>query len=204
MMEHMIKLISRFSITGIFLLSSVFLASCQKPEPPVLVATPLGADIPIQVASIDFFNDHNPKATKPYIDHLYYPSLSDMLITWGSDMLIPNDANGNLLMTVSLADLREVDIASDDDLKALFTNEQRKLIIADLEAVFSFTHPANNRTASIVVKSSYQNTISDYTTPADSDRIRFFVMSEAIARFDAEFRRQISEISASEGWPVAP
>ncbi len=127
-----------------------------------------------------------------------------MLITWGSDMLIPNDANGNLLMTVSLADLREVDIASDDDLKALFTNEQRKLIIADLEAVFSFTHPTNNRTASIVVKSSYQNTISDYTTPADSDRIRFFVMSEAIARFDAEFRRQISEISASEGWPVAP
>jgi hypothetical protein len=106
-------------------------------------------------------------------------------------------------MTVSRADLRELDIASNDDLKSLFTNEQRKLIVADLEAVFSFTHPVNNRTASIVVKASYQNTIADYTTPADSERIRQFVMSEAIARFDAEFRKQVLDISSGNGWPVA-
>jgi hypothetical protein len=126
-----------------------------------------------------------------------------MLVNWGSETLIPADASGNLLMTVSRADLRELDIASNDDLKSLFTNEQRKLIVADLEAVFSFTHPVNNRTASIVVKASYQNTIADYTTPADSERIRQFVMSEAIARFDAEFRKQVLDISSGNGWPVA-
>ena len=202
-MKHIAKGINRRIIMGILLLSPVLLASCQTPEPPVLVATPLGNNLPLQVASIDFFNDHNPQAVKPYIDHLYYPGLSDMLVNWGSETLIPADANGNLLMTVSRADLRELDIASNDDLKSLFTNEQRKLIVADLEAVFSFTHPVNNRTASIVVKASYQNTIADYTTPADSERIRQFVMSEAIARFDAEFRKQVLDISSGNGWPVA-
>jgi hypothetical protein len=202
-MKHIAKGINRRIIMGIFLLSPVLLASCQTPEPPVLVVTPLGNNLPLQVASIDFFNDHDPQAVKPYIDHLYYPGLSDMLVNWGSETLIPADASGNLLMTVSRADLRELDIASNDDLKSLFTNEHRKLIVADLEAVFSFTHPVNNRTASIVVKASYQNTIADYTTPADSERIRQFVMSEAIARFDAEFRKQVLDISSGNGWPVA-
>ena len=110
-MKHIDKGIYRSIIIGIFLLSPVLFASCQTPEPPVLVATPLGNDLPIQVASIDFFNDHDPQAVKPYIDHLYYPGLSDMLVNWGSETLIPADANGNLLMTVSRADLRELDIA---------------------------------------------------------------------------------------------
>lgn len=202
-MKHIAHISPRLIVMGAVLLVAVFLSSCQTPKPPILAATPLGVSIPIQVASIDFFDDHAPQAVEPYIDHLYYPSLSEMLIGWGTDTLIPNDANGNVLMTISRADLRELDIASNDDLKALFTNEQRKLIVADLEAIFSFTHPVDNRTASIVVKSSYQNTIADYTTPADSDRIRYFVMTEAIAKFDAEFRKQLAGVSASQGWPVS-
>ena len=203
-MTHITQKLIQFITLAMLMIAPLILTSCKTPVPPVLVSTPIGASIPIQVADIDFFNDHDPQAIEPYIDHLYYPTLSDMLMTWGTATLIPSDANGNLLMTIAKADLRELDIDSNDDLKSLFTNEQRKLIIADLEAVFSFTHPVENRTASIVVKSSYQNTIADYTTPAESERIRQFVMTEAIARFDGEFRRQIADISASQDWPVAP
>ena len=203
-MTYITQKLSQFITLALIMVSTLLLTACETPKPPTLVSTPIGASIPIQVANIDFFNDHDPQAVETYTDHLYYPTLADMLMTWGTNTLIPSDANGNLLMTIAKADLRELDIASNDDLKALFTNEQRKLVIADLEAVFSFTHPDENRTASIVVKSSYQNTIADYTTPAESERIRYFVMTEAIARFDEEFRRQITDVSAPQNWPVAP
>jgi len=105
---------------------------------------------------------------------------------------------------VTKADLRELDIASNNDLKSLFTNEQRKLVIADLSASFSFTHPENNQTASLIVNTSYQTTIPDVITPAEADRIRIHVMTEVISRFDAEFRHQIMSIEQPDGWPLVP
>jgi hypothetical protein len=77
-------------------------------------------------------------------------------------------------------------------------------LVADVSASFSFTHPQNFQTASLVVNASYQTTIPDYTTPAEAERIRIHVMTEAISRFDAEFRQQILSIKNPNGWPLAP
>ncbi len=180
------------------------ITACQTPEPMVLTTSPRGGVIDISVGTMDMVNEHRPHAVSPYIDHLYQPSLALMLQRWGEDTLRPVESDGNLLMTVTKADLQELDIASNDDLKSLFTNEQRKLVVADLSASFSFTHPENLQTASLVVDASYQTTIPDYTTPAEAERIRVHVMTEVVSRFDAEFRRQITSIERPNGWPLAP
>lgn len=180
------------------------ITACQAPEPMVLTTSPRGGVIDISVGTMDMVNEHRPHAVSPYIDHLYQPSLALMLQRWGEDTLRPVESDGNLLMTVTKADLQELDIASNDDLKSLFTNEQRKLVVADLSASFSFTHPENLQTASLVVDASYQTTIPDYTTPAEAERIRIHVMTEVVSRFDAEFRRQITSIERPNGWPLAP
>ncbi|MBL6602509.1 MAG: hypothetical protein ISP46_00110 [Alphaproteobacteria bacterium] len=195
----------RLRVQIVFLLGLVgLITSCQTPKPIVLTASPRGGVIDISVGTLDMVNEHRPHAVSPYIDHLYQPSLARLLQKWGEDTLRPVESDGNLLMTVTKADLQEIDIASNDDLKSLFTNEQRKLVIADLSASFSFTHPENLQTASLVVASSYQTTIADYTTPAEAERIRIHVMTEAISRFDAEFRQQILSIEQPNGWPLAP
>ena len=189
----------------VFLLGLMgLITACQTPEPMVLTTSPRGGVIDISVGTMDMVNEHRPHAVSPYIDHLYQPSLALMLQRWGEDTLRPVESDGNLLMTVTKADLQELDIASNDDLKSLFTNEQRKLVVADLSASFSFTHPENLQTASLVVDASYQTTIPDYTTPAEADRIRVHVMTEVVSRFDAEFRRQITSIERPNGWPLAP
>jgi hypothetical protein len=189
----------------VFLLGLMGLVTaCQTPEPVVLTESPRGGVIDIRVASMDMVNEHRPQAASPYIDHYYQPNLASLLQKWGETTLRPVEQDGNLLMTVTKADLREIDIASNDDLKSLFTNEQRKLVIADLSASFSFTHPINNQTASLIVNASYQTTIPDVITPAEAERIRIHVMTEAISRFDAEFRHQIMSIEQPDGWPLMP
>lgn len=195
----------RLRVQIVFLLGLVgLITACQTPKPVVLTASPRGGSIDISVGTMDMVNEHRPHAVSPYIDHLYQPSLAVLLQQWGEDTLNPVENDGNLLMTVTKANLQEIDIASNDDLKSLFTNEQRKLVVADVSASFSFTHPQNFQTASLVVNASYQTTIPDYTTPAEAERIRIHVMTEAISRFDAEFRQQILSIKNPNGWPLAP
>ena len=75
------------------------------------------------------------------------------MTNWANTKLLPLDDRGNLLVTITAAEMTERDIQNDDGLKALFTNEQRLLVAVKFEGIFSFSHPDNNRSATLTVQS---------------------------------------------------
>ena len=180
---------------------AVLLSACQTQDQPKLDVTQQGGPLAIGVAAIDVIDDYRTPNNPLYIDDQFNPSPTDQLMSWAGRKLMPADDQGNLLVTITGASMTESDIQNDDNLKALFTNEQRLLVEVKLEAIFSFSHPQNNKSATLTVASTAQSSIADNTSPAASDAIRLRVIDQALGQFDQEFRRQVRSIS-STGWPL--
>ena len=179
----------------------LLLSACQTKEPPLPQITKPGGMINLGVAAVDVINDYKTPSDAIYIDQIFTPSPAHQLTDWANTKLLPLDDRGNLLVTITAAEMTERDIQNDDGLKALFTNEQRLLVAVKFEGIFSFSHPDNNRSATLTVQSTAQSSIADNTSPADADAIRQRVIHEALGRFDQEFRRQLRSAS-SNGWPL--
>jgi len=180
---------------------SLLLSACQTKEPPLPQITKPGGMINLGVAAVDVINDYKTPSDAIYIDQIFTPSPAHQLTDWANTKLLPLDDRGNLLVTITAAEMTERDIQNDDGLKALFTNEQRLLVAVKFEGIFSFSHPDNNRSATLTVQSTAQSSIADNTSPANADAIRQRVIHEALGRFDQEFRRQLRSAS-SNGWPL--
>ena len=177
------------------------LSACQSNAPALPKLTTPGGMINLGVAAVDVINEYQTPQDPIYIDQRFSPSPSRQLIDWADDKLLPLGDRGNLLLTITKAEMTEVDIQSDDGLKSLFTNEQRLLVTVKFEGIFSFSHPENSRSATLTVSSEAQSSIADNTSPVDADAIRLRVTQESLGRFDQEFRRQLRSIS-SNGWPL--
>ena len=189
------------SLTGM-LASSFLLAACQNTPPPQVVFTsPEGGPLPIAVAATDIISEYSSPGEKPYIDHLYTPSPTDLLMEWAGTRLTPTDAEGNLLFTITRAAMTEVSLDGEDGLKALITNEQSRLVRVELEGVFSFSHPASTRSATLVVRAEYESSIADDTTPAEADQLRLKIARNAVNIFEKEFRLQLDTVAGHNGWP---
>lgn len=182
-------------------LSLLFLSACQTSEAPLPQLTRPGEMVNLGVAAVDVINEYTAPSDAIYIDQIFNPSPASQLTNWANTKLLPLDDRGNLLVTITAAEMTERDIQSDDSLKALFTNEQRLLVAVKFEGIFSFSHPENNRSATLTVQSEAQSSIADNTSPVDADAIRLRVIHEALGRFDQEFRRQLRSAS-SNGWPL--
>lgn len=177
------------------------LSACQTNSSPLPTLTKPGDVVNLGVAAIDVINEYSTPSDAIYIDQSFNPSPASQLTDWVGGKLLPMDDRGNLLVTITKAEMTERDIQNDAGLKALFTNEQRLLVAVKLEGIFSFSHPENNRSAVLTVESEAQSSIADNTSPADADGIRLRVVHEALGRFDQEFRRQLRSAS-SNGWPL--
>ena len=177
------------------------LSACQTKSPPLPQLTKPGDVVNLGVAAIDVINEYSTPSDAIYIDQSFNPSPVSQLTDWVGGKLLPMDDRGNLLVTITKAEMTERDIQNDAGLKALFTNEQRLLVAVKFEGIFSFSHPENNRSAVLTVESEAQSSIADNTSPADADGIRLRVVHEALGRFDQEFRRQLRSAS-SGGWPM--
>lgn len=192
--------------SSLFIGMMPLMASCTAEPAPIVEITRPSANINLGVASIDIIADYTPLKAPPYIDHKMMPSPQMQLQQWAEDTLSPNLDDGNLLITITKAALKEVDIPSDETLKALFTNEQRLLVTADIEAVFSFSHPENSKSATLTIASSAEASIADKASPKDADAIRYRVVRDAIGRFDQELLRQLNQISGGQisgnNWPL--
>ena len=183
-------------------LSLPFIVSaCQTKDDPLPQLTTPGGMINIGVAAIDVINDYQTPSDPIYIDHLFNPSPSRQMMDWAEHKLVPLDDRGNLLLTITSAEMTERDIQNDATLKSLFTNEQRLLVAVKYQAIFSFSHPEGNRSATLTVSSEAQSSIADNTSPAGADAIRLRVIQEALGRFDQDFRRQLQSVT-SNGWPL--
>ena len=176
-------------------------SACQTHEAPRPKITKPGGMVNLGVAAVDVINDYKTPSDAIYIDQIFTPSPAQQMTDWANTKLLPLDDRGNLLVTITAAEMTERDIQSDDGLKALFTNEQRLLVAVKLEGIFSFSHPENNRSATLTVQSEAQSSIADNTSPVDADAIRLRVIHEAMGLFDQEFRRQLRAAS-SNGWPL--
>lgn len=185
---------------GLMLLSGIALAGCQKVDVERPALTQPGPGIDLGVASIDIINDYTSPGVRPYIDHIYLPAPVQQLSEWARMKLYPVEDRGNLLITITRAAMTEENLESSESLAALFTNEQSRLIRVEMQAIFSFSHPRNNRSATLTVVSNYETSIADNTTPAEADDIRYRTVQEGIGRFDQEFRNQLAAAS-SNGWP---
>lgn len=194
---------SRRKVTTLMLMVPFALAGCKSATLPPRAMTSVGGGISLGVSAIDIINEYAAPGVKPHIDHILNPSPASRLMDWAGGILTPADSRGNLLMTVTRAALTEEHLDGDESLKGLFTNEQTRLVRIELEAYFSFSHPENNRSATLTVKTAYETTIAENTTPNDADQVRLAVIDEGMGRFDAEFRRQLDGISAGGGWPKA-
>lgn len=184
-------------LTGSFLL-----VACQNTSPPEVVFTsPESGPVSIAVAATDIISEYSSPGEKPYIDYLFTPSPSDMLVEWASNRLTPSDTSGNLLFTITRAAMTETKLESDESLKALITNEQNRLIRVELEGIFSFSHPAGSRSATLVVRAEYESSIADNTTPAEADQLRLKIARNTIHLFEKEFRHQLDNVAGHNGWP---
>ena len=97
--------------------------------------------------------------------------------------------------------MQETELAGEDSLSALFTNEQKLMVVVDFEGIFSFSHPTNSKSATLTVAASAQSSIADNVSPDEAEAIRQRVVREALGRFDKELRRQLNGIT-EDGWPV--
>lgn len=189
-------------LTAAPLMASGLLAGCKSATLPERVRTVVGTPLDIDVSSIDIINEYAAPQAKPYIDHLMASNPLSEMTDWAGRMLSPVGGRGNLLITITRAALIEEQLAGEDSLKGFFTNEQTRLIRTELEAYFSFSHPENNRSASLTVKAEFETTIAESSTPQEADEARLDVIMEGMGRFDQEFRRQFNAI-ANGGWPKA-
>jgi len=179
----------------------LILTSCaEKPAPLPKVTKPGGA-LKLGIAALDIINDYTTPSDDIFIDDIFNPSPATRMKAWAERTLQPSDSRGNGLMTITNASMTERDIQSDQDLKTLFTNEQRLLIEVKMNAIFTFNHPENNRAATLTVSSEAMSSIADNTSPAQADAIRLRVVDEALGQFDQELRRRLMQVSAS-GWPL--
>jgi len=182
--------------------ASLLLAGCQStPPPPVNFTSPEGELLRLAVAATDIISDYTSPGEKPYIDHLYTPSPSDLLMEWAGTRLTPVDTSGNLLFTITRAAMTETSLAGDESLKSLVTNEQSRLVRVELEGIFSFSHPSASRSATLVVRSNYESSIADDTTPAEADQLRLKIARNTVNLFEMEFRRQLDQVAGHNGWP---
>ena len=155
------------------------------------------------VNSVDIIIDYRNNNDAPYIDNRVQPSPAESLNSWATKALLPDADRGNLLMTVTKASLKEEDIDRKKGLSSFFVNEQRYLVTAEFEAIFSFAHPQGNRSATVVISSVAENSIPDRTTPSAAAGIRRQVITDGIVFFEQELRRQLEKLSKDD-WPLLP
>ena len=196
--------IPRRKMTSLLLASPLIgaglLAGCKSATTTPRAITQTGGTISLGVSSIDIINEYNAPGANPYIDHLMTPNPTSQITDWAGKILTPVDDRGNLLITITRAALTEDQLEGEDSIKGFFTNEQTRVVRAELEAYFSFSHPESNRSASLTVKAEFETTIAENSTPNEADTIRLDVIRESIGRFDMEFRRQLDMVSG-DGWP---
>ena len=179
----------------------LILTSCAEKPAPLPEVTKPGSALKMGIAALDIINDYTTPSDDIFIDDIFNPSPAARMMAWAERTLQPSDSQGNGLMTITNASMTERDIQSDQDLKTLFTNEQRLLIEVKMNAIFTFNHPENNRAATLTVSSEAMSSIADNTSPAQADAIRLRVVNEALGQFDQELRRRLMQVSAS-GWPL--
>jgi len=179
----------------------LILTSCAEKPAPLPEVTKPGGTLKMGIAALDIINDYTTPSDDIFIDDIFNPSPAARMMAWAERTLQPSDSQGNGLMTITNASMTERDIQSDQDLKTLFTNEQRLLIEVKMNAIFTFNHPENNRAATLTVSSEAMSSIADNTSPAQADAIRLRVVDEALGQFDQELRRRLMQVSAS-GWPL--
>jgi hypothetical protein len=185
---------------GLMMLFAAILVACEPAIDPRPQVTAIGGRIDLGVASLDVITEYTSSGQEPYIDHIIRPSPATELSQWAKKTLHPADQEGNVLFTIMNAAMTEVEIEGEDGLKALFTNQQRLLVNVKLEGVLSFSHPDGRKSATVVLMASAEKSIADNTSPAEADEIRLKTISEAIGRFDREFRTQLRALNGA--WPL--
>ena len=186
---------------GLLMLSCLALAGCAVPGAAPPGSFSVGTPMRLGVASLDIINAYEAPSSSPHIDHLLTPTPSENFTKWAETRLVPLEDRGNCLMTITRAAVTEERLPSGGRVRDLVRDEQDRLVKIELEATFSFTHPAGNRYATLSVEASYEHSIPESATPADADRVRMAVMEEGLARFDQEFRKQARALSKN-GWPL--
>ena len=184
----------RIFLAGIILL----LGACADKPQELPELTESGGVITLGVASVDIINEYRPPNTSLHIEHKLTPPPFKRLSAWAEEILIPQDTQGNLLLTISRAALTEEEFPKEN--RAFFTNEQDRLVKVDLEGIFTFSHPQDRRSATVIIKTHYEHSIAEATTPNDTDRIRNHVTEEAIRQFEQKFRAELNAVSKN-GWP---
>lgn len=178
------------------------LGACQTTESANVPAlTRPGPTLNLGVSSLDIIVDYTAPKLPPNIDHEYNPSPATQLTQWAESKLAPSADKGNLLVSITKASMQETEITGEDTLSSLFTNEQKLKVVVDFEGIFSFSHPTDNKSATLTVTVSAQSSISDNVSPDEAQAIRQRVVREALGKFDKELRRQLSGITEN-GWPV--
>ena len=179
----------RYALLSGVLLFSAGISAARADLPP----------LPVLVANVDVINDYKSPRTPPYTDYRQKRPPVDYLIDWGETALKPQAPQGNLLLAITRAALTEEEIPPSGGIVDLFTDEQDRLLRVEFEASFSFTHPQNRRSAVVTIKTYYETSIAESTSPAEADRIRIQVIKTGIERFDTEFRAQFAPL-AKAGW----
>ncbi len=176
------------------------LAGCGPAASPRPSVTNTGGQIDLGIASLDIISDYVSPSTPPYIDHIIMPSPAMQLSQWATKTLVPSDDEGNALLTIMTASMKEVELDGEDGLKALFTNQQRLLVTVELEGALLFSHPDGRKSATLALASSAEKSIADNTSPEEADQIRYEAIREAVGRFDQELRSQL--VGFDGKWPV--
>ncbi len=189
---------------GTFFLSAGIMATgllgCGPAALPRPTVTAPGGRIDLGVASLDIITEYTSPALAPYIDHVIMPSPAMQVAQWASKTLIPADDEGNALLTIMTASMKETALSSEDGLKALFTNQQRLLVTVELEGALLFSHPDGQKSATLALASSAEKSIADKASPKEADEIRFEAIREALGRFDQELRSQLAGFNGA--WPL--
>ena len=146
-------------------------------------STAMGGPMRLGVTGMDVVTIYTPGSSESHIEHRLPRTPAEQFEEWARTRLAPEDDRGSLQVTVVKASLTEEELPAGKGFSAFFRDEQSRLVHVEFEGVFHFSHPERGASTS------------------EADKVRMGVVTEGLALFDQEFRRQLREASAS-GWPL--
>lgn len=164
-------------------------------------STAMGGPMRLGVTGMDVVTIYTPGSSESHIEHRLPRTPAEQFEEWARTRLAPEDDRGSLQVTVVKASLTEEELPAGKGFSAFFRDEQSRLVHVEFEGVFHFSHPERGGSMTITVMSEYEHSIAESASTSEADKVRMGVVTEGLALFDQEFRRQLREASAS-GWPL--
>ena len=165
-----------------------------------LGSTPTGGPIWLDISTVDVVAAYTPGSAATHIENRLPKSPAEQFEEWAGARLVPEGAQGTLQVTIVRASLTEEELETAKGFKAFFRDEQSRLVRVEFEGVFQFSDPGAGRSMTLTVRSGYEHSIAESASISEADEIRMGVVTEGLALFDQEFRKELRESSQS-GWP---